>query len=278
MKYEIRKISPDEAKKILEKNTRNRHVTQGHVDFLHAQMRTGQWIEGTGDPLRFNKEGELIDGQHRLMALIKTNATYSFLTITDVPDEAFFVMDTGRKRTLGDVLSISGFKDATNIGAAARMIILHKESSRGASAFAYGRSETISKRSTGLAEVLTNAKIMEFCKENDLDEARQFANKSYSICRLLRKSEWIFLYFILSEKSQEDASEFLTALATGANIPEKSALLYARQRLELGISRAITLTPKAKQFYVFRAWNAWRKRENVYILKYDPQKPMPAIV
>lgn len=276
MKYEIKVITPDEAKKILEKNTNNRHVTSGHVDFLYAQMRSGQWVEGTGDAIRFNSNGELIDGQHRLLALIKANKAYSFLIIKEVPDAAFSVIDTGRKRTLGDVVSIAGFKDSTNLGAAARMIILHRNSEKGLAVMHVDAG--VLTKATGIAEISTNSKIIEFLKKTDLTEAMSFANKMYKNCRLLRKSEWCFLYFIFSEKSEQDASEFLTMLSSGANIPEKSAILYARQKLEMSATRTVTLTQKAKQFYIFRAWNAWRTGDPIYVLRYDPQKTMPVIV
>ena len=59
------------ALELLKANSTNRelrnHVVEGYVD----QMKKGQWREDTGETIKISKTGRLLDGQHRLNAIVK---------------------------------------------------------------------------------------------------------------------------------------------------------------------------------------------------------------
>ncbi len=101
-------VTPDIAREWLEKfNTNNRPLQPAHSTFLANQMRGGKWME-TGDSIKFGENGQLIDGQHRLLAVVRSGISQSFVVAREVQNEAFQVVDSGKKRTSGDVLCISG--------------------------------------------------------------------------------------------------------------------------------------------------------------------------
>ena len=66
-------VSPEVAQKLLSNNPENRPIEEGRVCEYADKMRRGEWKEKMhgGSPLIVMKEGELINGQHRLMAVVK---------------------------------------------------------------------------------------------------------------------------------------------------------------------------------------------------------------
>lgn len=66
-------VSPEVAQKLLSNNPENRPIEEDRVREYADKMRRGEWKEKMhgGSPLIVMKEGELINGQHRLMAVVK---------------------------------------------------------------------------------------------------------------------------------------------------------------------------------------------------------------
>lgn len=121
---EIVEVAPETAEAWLAKNLRNRPVKKGHVDFLARQMPAA-W-EFNGDPIRFDTNGNLIDGQHRLMAVIKAGVPISFVVLRGLPPESIHTIDANRApRTAGDSLGLLGIHNAVVTAAIARLSILY---------------------------------------------------------------------------------------------------------------------------------------------------------
>ncbi len=68
-------VSPTVARNLLKQSKNPRQLTRAHVDEIAARMRRGTWEPQQS--LEF-KDGFLVDGQHRLHALIKSGKTYTF--------------------------------------------------------------------------------------------------------------------------------------------------------------------------------------------------------
>lgn len=102
-------ISPDFAHDLLETRfSRQRRIRQEHVRALSEEMKKGRWRQ-TGDALKFDKDLQLIDGQHRLSAIVESNMTLKNVLIAIVEDpKAFYSIDQGKVRTLSDVITTAG--------------------------------------------------------------------------------------------------------------------------------------------------------------------------
>lgn len=124
MHYSVESINPVKAKAYLATNHANRPVTPTNVGKLAAAMKAGDWALN-GEALKFDDHGNLIDGQHRLHAVIAANATIETLVIRGIARETFNTIDTGRVRSAGDVLAIHGFKNVNILAAAAKLVCCH---------------------------------------------------------------------------------------------------------------------------------------------------------
>lgn len=117
-------VSSDAAKRWLTANRRNRPVNPAQVGKYRIDMAHGRW-QFAADPIRFDINGDLIDGQHRLTALSELpGITLPMLVIRGLPNETQRVMDQGLKRTPGQQLSLSNIKDANLVAAIVRVVIL----------------------------------------------------------------------------------------------------------------------------------------------------------
>jgi len=99
-------IDPTDAKSLLERNTGNRKLRESVVNYYAKEMRNDEWVDN-GDPIRISKSGRLLNGQHRLSALVKAGVTLPFHFLSNLSEESFEQMDNGAKRTLQDNLDLS---------------------------------------------------------------------------------------------------------------------------------------------------------------------------
>jgi hypothetical protein len=67
------------------------------IDCYAQQMRSGEW-RFTGDTIKVNKSGGLMDGQHRLQAVIRSGWSGMQLVVTGIADSAAWAMDPPGKQ------------------------------------------------------------------------------------------------------------------------------------------------------------------------------------
>lgn len=102
-------IDPDLANVFLNRyNEDNRSIVNSHVERLQGDMGRGDWLDENTDAIKFDWHGAMFDGQHRLWALIYAKKTFRFLVAFNCDPKERFTTDTGRNRTLKDMLHFEG--------------------------------------------------------------------------------------------------------------------------------------------------------------------------
>lgn len=100
-------VTPELACELLKLNMENnRNLTQTVVNKYSREMAEGQWM--LSDPIKFSTAAELIDGQHRLNAVVKSGTSQLFVFILGYPKDSAEVLDQGKKRTAKDIAGIRG--------------------------------------------------------------------------------------------------------------------------------------------------------------------------
>lgn len=155
-KTQIRNITPDQAIVMLEKNTMNRPVNELNLLSLSNEIAKGTF-HFTGESIKFSEDGTLLDGQHRLMAIIKAGRAAKMLIITGLETDSFKFMDTGRTRQASDVLAIEGFKNPTKLAAMVKLIISFKK----------GVYQQSSHSKTCGTNRITNSIVSDFVNKNE---------------------------------------------------------------------------------------------------------------
>lgn len=67
-------ISPEQAARWLERNDNNRNVNVAKVKKMAKDMREGHW-DTTHQGIAIASDGTLVDGQHRLLAIVESGVT-----------------------------------------------------------------------------------------------------------------------------------------------------------------------------------------------------------
>jgi hypothetical protein len=103
MKFEIMSVTPEMAAKWLGKNEGNRKLREHRAAYLARAIDEGKF-KLTHQAIAITRKGRLIDGQHRLRAIILANTAAPLVVATDVPDDTFAVLDAGLPRTMAERL------------------------------------------------------------------------------------------------------------------------------------------------------------------------------
>jgi len=105
MTFELETIDREKAQEYIGKNVANRPPSQSHLNILIGRQKRGEW-RTNGDSIRFDSDGNLRDGQHRLHMVMLTGIPIEAVVIRGIDPDSFVTMDTGKNRTITDVLSI----------------------------------------------------------------------------------------------------------------------------------------------------------------------------
>lgn len=95
-------ISPDIAAKYLLKNSVNRNLTKSTILALIRDMQSGKW-ELTEQGIAFDEGGSLVDGQHRLTAIVESRVSVRVRVTRNAPT-IWAVRDRNRTRTIDQFL------------------------------------------------------------------------------------------------------------------------------------------------------------------------------
>lgn len=242
MKAELRTITPELAKQMLAANTANRPLTESNVLALAKEMKAGRW-KVNGDMIRFSNEHVVIDGQHRLHAVVKSGVTIESWVMYDLPSEVFNTIDVGKRRSAGDTLSCRGHINAFRLAAALAMIDKYM-TGRADKSVQYSNTEI-----EGLLEKYPDVSNYMLHKKNG-----KF---------LLTPSVFDCCYYLFSKKDPEMANVFVERIFKGIGLEEGDPWYVLRERL-LANSISNTKLPKPLLLALcIKAWNAARQGRRV---------------
>lgn len=104
-KTQVVRMTPDMARDILKNNTNNRNVKRDRVYLYASEMEKGRW-QLNGESIVIDENGNLKDGQHRLMAVVKSQCTVPMVLVTGV-DADCSIYDRGSSRSVRDIMQIN---------------------------------------------------------------------------------------------------------------------------------------------------------------------------
>ncbi|KAB7835483.1 hypothetical protein, partial [Streptomyces mobaraensis] len=103
-------LHPPLAARLLRRNTKNRNLRTAMVEDYVRDIQAGTWPLN-GEAIKLDAQGNVLDGQHRLHAVVKADEPVTTFIVGGLPPEAQTTMDSGMRRTTADALSLA---DETN--------------------------------------------------------------------------------------------------------------------------------------------------------------------
>ena len=243
MKVKIETITPELAKRILEKNyKKQRSVRKSHCTYLAKEMREGRW-RVNGETIVFSEKGTLINGQHRINAVVQSGVACDFLVVRDIPEDYFNTMDKVAPRNGADALTIAGFKNSAYKAAAAQI---------------FWRS-TYNRKLPGhinRSDKPANSEILDLVKESNsaLDMIHPTLKSLHKSCGLnVSVSGGAFL-ILSSISSIEEAKEFLIKMSNG----DSKVLMMFRDRMVNNLISQSKLPNSSILALLIKTWNYYR--------------------
>jgi hypothetical protein len=252
-------ITPKLAKELLSKNNSNRRVSDTTVSLYANDMRDGRWKENTAEFIKIAEDGDILDGQHRLLAIIKSDTCVNFQVAYGVCKSVFDVLDTGKVRSSADVFSIEKIENFTIISAVIKGYLSLKNNNKA----------DLNKSSKG--NKLTNTIILEEYKKRPefWQQVAIFSHKCYkNFAHILPASFIGILYSYLYDVSPEDSRIFLNELCSGEGITNTSVSVLRQALLKDKVAQR-KMQPQDRLAIIFKTWNAVRIGKNYRIMKFD---------
>lgn len=123
MDTRIETVSPSQAADWLANaNGHNRKLSRPVVEAYRTEILEGRWKQN-GVPLLFSHDGRLLDGQHRLAAIVAAARPVEMLIVSGLNPDVFDTIDCGRSRTANDALTIDGEAYPSILSGAVRICI-----------------------------------------------------------------------------------------------------------------------------------------------------------
>jgi len=227
-------------------NHKNRTIHHTSLAKLKRAMEEELW-ELNGEPLIFDAEGFLIEGQHRCLACVQTGISFSTLVVHGI-DRAFFsTMGQGSKRSVGDILAILGKANSRTLGAALRWI------------WRYEHGQMLNAHPP-ITDYEVAALELQY-------QTLHFSVPYGTKCHGMAAPALITALHYLCRKIDEASAEtFFAALAEGANLAPGNPLLFLRRYLtpSKGRGRAV-LRDERKAPVIINTWNILRDNPNATI-------------
>ena len=261
----IETITPEIARQMLETNEDNRQLKPRIVAGFATAMKSKKWFEFTGEAIKFNIDGKLVDGQHRLSALIRANVSLMFTVVRNLPREAFAYLDQGNIRTSADVLFLKGVTASTAMSA-----IISKYLMLNANASDMYRGQKMFLGITNEDVIKTYEKHKDFWQELEVKSRHWHKD----IQGLLAQSVLGSFYAFFSDIDPDAAEDFFTKLTTGEGLKTKFHPIAQLRELLIAAKQqtGMHLTTQYKRAVLIKAWNYFRTDEKVNNLTYNSQK------
>lgn len=246
----------------------NRTIRPNKVADIARAIRTGRWEPANGEAIKFDAEGCLIDGQHRLSAVIEAGVPVCMLVIGNVGIGAMRTVDIGESRRGADVLKVEDqggrMKNYAVLAAAATWLWKIRRGSAGIKDSRRPSKDEIPdivSRNPGLVECA-----------NELVRSR-------GLRAMAAKAPFLSaLYYVFRQIDEEDAQSFMRKFGDGLGLEQGDPVYILRERFLTDRAEQVTTRTWMQVALVVRAWNAHHEGRKVQFLRVSAEQPFPDIV
>lgn len=260
----IKTYTPTQAQSVLDAQPEgaNRKMKPSYASAIAEAWERGEYVQ-TGDTLKFDTNGNLIDGQHRLTAVKLSGIKTEFVVVEGIDPSAIRVIDAElAKRSLADQLGIEGFSNTAALASTVR------------AAWAMEQNGT---PQLGGKDSLTMTQALDFIERRPTIETSAVAGKKYAQrSQGITAREYGALYDICHEIDPGVAEDFFDQVSNGYGDKGSPAV-----RLNARIMAHEASDGQHSVRYVMglfiKAWNARIEGRKPRSLAMSKDEPFPAI-
>jgi hypothetical protein len=249
-------VTPKVAERLLNANQRNRNLRPRRVTALAGAMQRGEW-ELNGESIKVAEDGSLIDGQHRLAAVMASGVTVPMIVVRGLPSQVLATIDTGAARSIGDTLKLNGEKDYYVLAAALRRLWMYEQSGN------FARSSSVMPTPQQILGTLD--------RHPQIRSSIPFSGRLYQYVRI-PKGPFAAMHYLFSLVDAADANVWFTSVANGDGLPHDDPRAQWRNQTLRWLQSP--RHPKQVQLaaWAIKSWNLWRAGERLAQIQWHPQR------
>ena len=241
----IETVTPAMAARYLTHNTLNRKIVAAHVDAIARDIRAGNWMMNA-QPICFARDGRLLNGQHRLSAVIQAGESIEVPVMRGLPEEAYATYDIHAKKGPQLGAGFENFGDCPLVAAAA--VLLWKRE----------------LKPSGIRNAKpTPSEVMKIVEQHPrLLELRTFGRK---MIEFGRGSVLAYAAYCIERDDPELGRIFLERFETGADLPRGHLILELRKRMQILRRERVSQDDQLKE--MLAAWGRFKENPDLDRLK-----------
>ena len=251
-------ITKELATSLLSTMVNNRNVKETSLKRLVQEINGGTWVVNNGETIKINNHGRLVDGQHRLLAVIKTNKPTEMYITFNCDEDSIATVDTGSVRTLANILKINNIKHYSTVGGIVQ-------------------SESVIIKGFPTKDLASNTSHKSFKKI--LEVVKQKSDYLYFVCREsdklnkkfpLLSTAFITKYFNVFYKIDVDTCfDFFNKLCKGTDM-DSSIYLFRSIMIKDATKSIKKMSPREKEALFIKCWNHYVDGNELKILRWQP--------
>lgn len=253
LRTDVMEINPAMATQWLEERAPNRNVSDVVVGRYARDMARYDW-KLNGEAIIFDINGRLIDGQHRLWAVLESGATIKSVVVWGAQPDVIETIDGGRKRNFADALQIAGHANTREISAAARWLVWEEAGS-------HGKLGTYTPAEHHAA-IDAHPLVLEAASIVVGSRAKGLVPKGMLVWVVTRAME----------QDRGAALDWLEQLGSGVGLSQDHPCYLLRERLIADKTATRRLDPLIVAAYVVKSWVAYRDGKTVKHLRWAPDR------
>ncbi|MGV9659163.1 hypothetical protein ACWDR5_19650 [Streptomyces koyangensis] len=259
-------VGPELAQILLSRAVVNRRLDLAQVDFLANSITSGEWqlthqgiaLDGPLDT------GRLLDGQHRLNAIIKAGQPVWMYVFEGLHESAFHVLDTGKRRSGVDTLSSTGEKYLPLLHSTIRHVLLFK-------------AMPDSSWSDSKARIANGRILAAYNEDSDMYREAVVTGRELSKHIFASQTGAAVGYFLTTEAAPAvKVDSWIDGLTSGANLEfGDPRLTLAKVPHVKARARKRRYTMREQVAIYIKAWNAWVQEDKIEKLRFTKAEKMP---
>ncbi|MFJ4905296.1 hypothetical protein ACIQCR_31635 [Streptomyces sp. NPDC093249] len=252
-------LHPQLAGRLLRRNTHNRALRSTAVDDYARDIEAGTWPLN-GEAIKFDTHGNVLDGQHRLHAVVKAKKPVQTFIITGLPAETQTTMDSGRRRTTADALSLAAETNATTVAAILGRLWAWEQGDR--------KFTRRTRPTTAESQNLLAA-------HPQIRRSAEVAQRTHTAFPHIPPSALGTAHHLLTAIDPAATAWFFQRLGDGAELPTGPPILALRTRVTSERAKEGRIDWARHLAYLIVTWNAYRDGRNLSRLVLRPGNPVP---
>lgn len=250
----IERITPKIAAKLLAANPHNRTIKEPKVRGIARDLEAGNW-QLNGETLQIAFDGQLLNGQHRLTACIRTGITFETVVVRGLDHDVRRTIDSGVARSFGDRLQMDGIPNANATAASLRLV------------------HAIGHQTKGRIIALTESELDRLfgLHPDILDSVHATRSLPHGFASVAGA-----IHYIGSSLGHDElADDYVSVLKTGIPLYDGCPVQLTRERILSAMGTRRDFSVPAKRLALVNAWNLLASGKSVRAIRIPEKFRIP---